>query len=174
MLSALQLDNYIVDELHLETSKLYLTAPDEARALEEKDIEDEIGFGFNLFTDSDANHILGLRMAVDVNGDVEDWAEDHRYRAHISVVGQFSFQDEREDRPAAEDLADFFMQSSVSILYGVIRTRLADATSGQPYSKLMLPTMDFTPFIKDMELGEEEKERFRGLAAPPPPEDSVE
>jgi preprotein translocase subunit SecB len=104
-----------------------------------------------------------------VNGDIEDWAEEHRYRARISVVGQFSFQDEREDRPPAEDLAHFFMQSSVSILYGIIRTRLADATSGQPYSKLMLPTMDFTPFIEDMELDEEEKERFRGLSPPATP-----
>ena len=174
MLSALQLDDYTVDDLRLETSQLYLTDPEKAETLDEEDTEDEIGFGLNLLPDSEANHILGLRMIVDVNGDVEEWAEEHRYRARISAVGQFSFQDEREDRPPAEDLAHFFMQSSVTILYGIIRTRLADATSGQPYSKLMLPTMDFTPYIEDMELDETEKERFRGLAPAPSSEESEE
>jgi preprotein translocase subunit SecB len=171
MLSALQLDDYIVDELRLETSQLYLTDPEKAQALDEEDTEDEIGFGFELFTDSEANHVLGLRMVVDVNGDIEGWTEEHRYRARISVVGQFSFQDDRDDRPPADEIFRFFMQSSISILYGVIRTRLADATSGQPYSKLMLPTMDFTPFIEDMELEEENKEHFRRLA---PPSESAE
>lgn len=166
MLSALQLDDYIVDELYLEASRLYLTDPERAEQLDEQDTEDEIGFGFDLLTASSADSILGLRMGVDVNADVEEWAEEHRYRARISVVGQFAFQDEREDRPPADELADFFMHSSVSILYGVIRTRLADATSGQPYSKLMLPTMDFTPFIDDMELSEEHENRFQELAPP--------
>jgi len=169
MLSALQLDDYIVDELRLETSQLYLSDPEKAQALDEEGTEDEIGFGLNLFTESEENHVLGLRMVVDVNGEVEDWADEHRYRARISVVGQFSFQDERQDRPPAEKLADFFIKSSLSILYGVVRTRLADATSGQPYSKLMLPTMDFTPFIEELELDEEERQRFQELAPPSEP-----
>jgi len=163
MLSALQLDDYIVDEFHLEASQLYLTDPEKAQSINEESADDEIGFGARLFTESDADDILGLRLVVEVNGDVDDWAEDHRYRSRISVVGQFEFQDDREDRPSAQKLSRFFLESSISILYGILRTRLADATSGQPYSKLLLPAMDFTPFIEDIELTEAQKKRFEEL-----------
>lgn len=165
MLSALQLDDYVVDEFHLETSQLYLTDPEKAQMLSDESADDEIGFGIHLFTESDAEDILGLRLVVDVNGDIENWAEDHRYRSRASVIGQFEFQDDPENRPPAQKLSHFFLKSSISILYGILRTRLADATSGQPYPKLLLPAMDFTPFIEDIELTEMHKKRFEELTA---------
>jgi hypothetical protein len=174
MLSALQLDDYIVDEFHLEASQLYLTDPEKAQTLTEEPADDEIGFGIRLFTESDADDVLGLRLVIDINRDIEDWADDHRYRSRASVVGQFEFQDDPESRPPAEDLSRFFLKSSISILYGILRTRLADATSGQPYSKLLLPAMDFTPFIEDMELTEAQKKRFEELTASGEPSSSAE
>jgi hypothetical protein len=168
MLSALQLDDYVVDTFHLETNSRYLTNPDEAEALEEDEQGDEIGYGLDLFPSSEPDRILGLRLFVDVNGDVEDWTESHRYRARISVTGQFEFRDDPEDRPPADELYHFFMRSGISILYGIARTRIAEATSGQPYSKLVLPTMDFTPAIEDVRdsLEEDQKDYFRRLAPP--------
>jgi len=160
-LSPLQLTNYTVEERHCEINPGFLNEEERDKLLDESHSV-TLGLGFEVLTSQEQREALALRLRVSVNSDEEDF-KARPFKARCSVLGEFKFVDERENRPPTENLEEFFYKSAITILYGLIRHEIASMTSGQVFQKIVLPVADFTSAIEDV-VGEEDI--FRQLSNP--------
>jgi len=164
-LSAIQLEEYTIDEFDLSVNPAYIHDKLNADRFREDSIEDEIAFAIKLFNDDDNERAFGLKLRVEINYDRENWKEETSYCIKICIFGRFVFQeDERENRPSADQLLRFFLLSGINVLYGIARGQIAEATASQPYPRHILPMIDFTSFVNGVEVKDEFMQKFQLLA----------
>lgn len=165
MLAPLQLRDFTIDEFAVEANPAYRESGEKRRQLNEDPGEDELQFQVRLFTKVGSEEELGLRLTAILNPK-KGW-DRNRYRARVSVFGEFRFIDDKEDRPHVDDLVIYFFVSGLNVLYGLIRGKLAETTSNEKYPRLILPVVNFQSYVQGIEVEDEQLEAFRCLASSP-------
>lgn len=96
-----------------------------------------------------------LRLTVGMNRDNEEWSS--YYRLSITITGRFEWIDPDPSVPE-EEFRKYYMQSGLSLLYGVVREKVIQLSSSSPYPRMMIPTITFEGMVEDMnsQYGKEE------------------
>lgn len=84
-----------------------------------------------------------VTLVVDVNLRDEDF-EQGTYRIHLKLSGFFSF----EAGTSEEMINGMIAHNGLSILYGVARGTVADATASSWHGKFVLPAVNFIELVK--------------------------
>jgi len=84
-----------------------------------------------------------ITLVVDINHDDEDF-ERGDYRIHLKLSGFFRF----DERVSEEQINGMIAHNGLSMLYGVARGTVADATATSWHGKFVLPGVNFIEVIK--------------------------
>jgi preprotein translocase subunit SecB len=88
-----------------------------------------------------------LRLTVGMNRDDEEWSS--YYRLSITITGRFEWVDPDPSIPD-DEFRKYYMQSGLSLLYGIIREKVIQLSSSSPYPRMMIPTITFKGMVEEM------------------------
>ena len=153
ILAPFQLREYVIDSFHLDVNPAFYGGSDEEIS-RLREPGDSIGIGFEITEYSlptmSAPGIVRLKVEAG-SFDGTQLREDTpgRYRLVASIVGKFDIaESEEESSPVDEDtLRVEFMNSALSIVYGILRATVVQMTAMSPYPKLVLPMVAFDSAI---------------------------
>jgi len=134
MLAQLNLNDYYIDELAFAANRDHEKSGTTTGTL-------GVDFDIKRSPENPLNFMISL--VVDVNPRDED-LERSNYRIHLKLSGFFSF-----DKGVNEEMINgMIYHNGLSMLYGVARGTVADATATSWHGKLVLPGVNFIELIK--------------------------
>ena len=136
LLASLQLDHYLVDDLVFKCNKKRGTK-------KENLITPTIGVDFDVKENTkDKNQFL-LDMVVDLN-EGQEFDKFDGYQIHLHIFGWFHFTAELDSEVRGKMLAT----NASAMLYGVVRTVVANLTGGLGEERYILPALNLLAVIK--------------------------
>lgn len=134
MLAQLNLNEYFVDELAFVANHDHVSSGTRTAALD---------MDFDISRNPSKPLEFMISMTVDINRRDEDF-QNSDYRVHLKLTGFFSFTDGTTE----ETISSMIAPNGLSILYGVARGTVANATATSWNGKFVLPAMNLTELIK--------------------------
>lgn len=134
MQAQLNLNDYFIDEFSFAANRDH-TAGSEASGT--------LNIDFDIKRSGDDPLDFMITLVVDINPLDEDFARGD-YRVHVKLSGFFSFTEGTDEVMINSMIA----QNGLSMLYGVARGTVADATATSWHGKLVLPGVNFIEVIK--------------------------
>jgi preprotein translocase subunit SecB len=150
-----QLVGYTVESVHFDVNPSHLQQ--DAGAIDGSEVgEERFDFAPEVISIPDSDNEGLLRLEIGINRDHEEW--NSYYQFSLRVVGRFRWVDSNPS-VSEETFKKYYIQSGLSILYGVLRDRVVSLCSASPYPRMMLPTITFEQIIdKVLEDFEEDSE----------------
>ena len=134
MLAQLNLNDYFIDEFAFAANR-----EREAGGTSTGTID--IDFDINRSSENPMDFMIA--MVIDINRRDEDF-ERGDYRIHLKLSGYFSFNE-----GVSEELINgMIAHNGLSILYGVARGTVADATATSWNGKFVLPAVNFIELVR--------------------------
>lgn len=134
MQAQLNLNDYFIDEFSFAANRDHKAGSEASGTL-------NIDFDIKRSGDDPLNFMITL--VVDINHDDKAF-ERSDYRIHLKLSGFFSFTEGTDEAMINAMIA----QNGLSMLYGVARGTVADATATSWHGKLVLPGVNFIELIK--------------------------
>lgn len=134
MQAQLNLNDYYINELSFVANRDHI--PSEALC-------GTIDLDFDIKRNSDNPLDFMIYLRVDVNPREEDF-EKCDYRIHLCLSGFFSF----EKGTAEDTISNMIATNGLSMLYGVARGMVANATAMSWHGKFVLPSLNLIEIIK--------------------------
>jgi preprotein translocase subunit SecB len=133
MQALLNIDNYFVEDISIRTNPGYKKAKAEQGALE---------ISFDIKRKGTEPRFMVL-MQVDVNKSKKSFS-GAAYQISLKIIGFFSFV----EGTAEETMNKMIGLNGLTILYGVSRGIVAQATANCPHGKFILPSVNFVELLK--------------------------
>jgi preprotein translocase subunit SecB len=134
MLAQLNLNDYFIDEFRFAANRDHEAGGTTSGTI-------DIDFDISRSGETPLDFMISL--VVDINPRDEDF-ERGEYRIHLKLSGFFSFTE-----GVSEDMINSMIaHNGLSILYGVARGTVADATATSWHGKFVLPGVNFIELIK--------------------------
>lgn len=146
MITPLQLKDYTIDHVSFEVNPVYRTDRERVTSIRSSPPRERFQLSYELFRDKETGNQSGIRLIAELQP--EDPDEDWRYKVSIGIFGEFAYIDEPQNRPETFDPDHFLLINGLSILYGLLRAKVTELTSGTPYGKLILSTVDFSAIVE--------------------------
>lgn len=143
ILAPVQLLDYAVEQLE------YSLQLPSARPLPEPAAA--AGLTFNMRMNEDASSgVYRLQLQVSFNQDEPPpEVEGHIYhKGSITITGWVKWATD-ESKSKADDPRKLLLVSGMSMLYGIARERIAQATASGPAARMILPSVSFLPLVED-------------------------
>lgn len=134
MQAQLNLNDYYLDEFSFAVNREHV--PGET-------ICGTIDLDFDIRRNSDRPLDFMIDMTVDINPREEDFLKCD-YRIHLMLTGIFSFAEGTSE----ETISNMIAHNGLSMLYGVARGVVADATAISWHGKFVLPSLNLVEVIK--------------------------
>lgn len=145
MLAQLNLNDYFIDELAFAANREREAGSTTSGTL---------SVDFDIRRSGEAPLDFMITLVVDVNPRDEDF-ERGDYRIHLKLSGFFSFTEGTSE----EMINGMITHNGLSILYGVARGSVADATATSWHGKFVLPAVNFVELVKQKVAALAEKPR---------------
>lgn len=145
MLAQLNLNDYFIDEFAFAANREREAGSTTTRTL-------SVDFDIKRSGETPLDFMIILK--VDVNPLDEDF-ERGDYRIHLKLSGFFSFAEGTSE----EMINDMITYNGLSILYGVARGSVADATATSWHGKFVLPAVNFVELVRQKAAAVSEKPR---------------
>lgn len=134
MLAQLNLNDYYIDEFAFAANRDHEKGGTTSGTL---------GVDFDIKCSAESSLDFMISLVVDVNPLDADF-ERGEYRIHLKLSGFFSF-----DKDVSEDMINRMIHhNGLTMLYGVARGTVADATATSWHGKFVLPGVNFIELIK--------------------------
>ncbi len=134
MLAQLNLNDYFIDEFAFVANREHEAAGASSGTL---------SVDFDIKRSGETPLDFMITLVVDVNPHDEEF-ERGDYRIHLKLSGFFSFAEGVNE----EMINAMIAHNGLSILYGVARGSVADATATSWHGKFVLPAVNFIELIK--------------------------
>jgi len=134
MLAQLNLNDYFIDEFAFAANREHEAGGASSGTH---------GVDFDIKRSGDTPLDFMITLTVDVNPRDEEF-ERGEYRIHLKLSGFFSFTEDVSE----EMINAMIAHNGLSILYGVARGTVADATATSWHGKFVLPAVNFIELIK--------------------------
>lgn len=134
MQAQLNLNDYYLDELSFVVNREHVPSAT---------LCGTIDLDFDISRNSDNPLDFMISLMVDINPREEDFQKCD-YRIHLKLTGFFSFADGTKE----ETISSMIAPNGLSMLYGVARGVVADATAISWHGKFVLPSMNLVEIIK--------------------------
>jgi preprotein translocase subunit SecB len=134
MLAQLNLNDYFIDEFAFSANREHKANGTTSGTL-------SVDFDISRSGENPLDFMITL--VVDVNPRDEDF-ERGDYRIHLKLSGYFSFS----EGVSEEMINSMIAHNGLSMLYGVARGTVADATATSWHGKFVLPGVNFIELIK--------------------------
>lgn len=134
MLAQLNLNDYFIDELSFAANR-----EREAGGR----VSGTIDIDFDIKRSGENPLDFMITQVIDINRRDEDF-ERGDYRIHLKLSGFFSFS----EGVSEEMIGGMIAHNGLSILYGVARGTVADATATSWHGKFVLPAVNFIELVK--------------------------
>lgn len=134
MLAQLNLNDYYIDEFAFAANRDHERGDAATGTL---------GVDFDIKRSAESSLDFMITLVVDVNQRDEDF-ERSNYRIHLKLSGFFSFVEDVSE----EMINGMIHHNGLSMLYGVARGTVADATATSWHGKFVLPGVNFIELIK--------------------------
>lgn len=134
MQAMLNLDDYFLDEILVRTNKDYV---------ESEKLNGTIAVDFNIRQAEASKLHYFISMVINVNKEKESFHKSN-YNVLLKIDGYFSFSEGTDEDTVKRMIAP----NGLSILYGVARGVVAQATANGRFGKLVLPALNINEVIK--------------------------
>jgi len=136
LIANLQLDRYLVDDLVFKCNSQVITKGDERTS-------PNISIDFDAKENSKDKNLFLLEMVVDLNAG-QDFQQFDTYQIHIHIRGWFRFTSILDRETKTRMLAT----NGSSMLYGVVRTIIANLTGSLGPQRYILPSLNLLAVIR--------------------------
>jgi len=145
MLAQLNLNDYFIDEFAFAANREREAGSTTSGAI-------DIDFNINRSSENPLDFMI--TQVIDINRRDEDF-EQGDYRIHLKLSGFFSFAEGTSE----EMINGMIAHNGLSILYGVARGSVADATATSWHGKFVLPAVNFIELVRQKAEALSEKPR---------------
>ncbi len=150
--SALQLEHYELDSLHIEPVEGYIPAGTaKYPSFNNADFNSSVEFGQAARGDDQPNYLWGIKLRLQAE---PKEGSSFPYRFDITIVGFLNGERLVEDTHKREDLV---LVNGTSLLYGAVRDEVLRLTSRMRHGSLLLPTSSFHGLAKSHGSGKSEE-----------------
>ena len=143
MQAQLNLNDYYINEISFVVNRDHVPSETVCGTI-------DLDFDIKRNSDNPLNFMIDLR--VDINPREEDF-DKCDYRIHLTLSGFFSF----ESGITEEAISNMIAPNGLSMLYGVARGVVANATAMSWHGKFVLPSLNLIEIIKRKSEAESEK-----------------
>ena len=140
MQALLNFEEYIVDDLSVRTNTDFKLRKGPGKPVEMRG-QVKIQFDIKQRKGNDTAYMIPLTIEVNES---QDHPASSPYYVFVAIRGFFSFN-KRED---PETTAKMISLNGLSMLYGVARGIVGQATAACPHGKFILPSMNFVELLK--------------------------
>ncbi len=134
MQAQLNLDDYYIDEFSLVVNRDHVSKEIHCGTI-------DLDFDINRNSDRPLDFMICLR--VDINSSEEDF-QKCEYRIHLDLTGFFSF----EEGTTEDTIKKMIAPNGLSMLYGVARGLVANATAMSWHGKFVVPSLNLIEIIR--------------------------
>lgn len=134
MQAQLNLDDYYIDEFSFVVNRDHVSKEVLCGTI-------DLDFDINRNSDRPLDFMIYLR--VDINSSEEDF-QRCEYRIHLALTGFFSF----EEGTTEDTIKKMIAPNGLSMLYGVARGMVANATAMSWHGKFVIPSLNLIEIIK--------------------------
>ena len=145
MLAQLNLNDYFIDEFAFAANRKREASSTTSGTI-------DIDFNINRSSENPLDFMI--TQVIDINRRDEDF-EQGDYRIHLKLSGFFSFAEGTSE----EMINGMIAHNGLSILYGVARGSVADATATSWHGKFVLPAVNFIELVRQKAEALSEKPR---------------
>ncbi len=138
MTALMQLEDYTVSEIFFKVNESLFGGA----APESSDHNDEYDFERNILCNDIKDKFI-VRLLICCNNREEKF-DANQFKFRLELRGIFSFTDEIDEKQKDQLVS----LNGISILYGIARGIVSQATANMPIGRLVLPTVNFSEHFK--------------------------